>query len=97
MFRNIEEIPRIHQRYRSMIGHLTDGSARLPVVVAVDAMSLNPPLAIQRGEGTTLVLGAVAPIEGSDQQIIEYSTSSREFENWAKNNLHRAITDTFAV
>jgi hypothetical protein len=69
-FRSIEEIPRIIQRYRSMIGNLTDVSAGLPVVVAVDAMSLNPALAIQRGEGTNLVLGAVDTIEVSDQQLI---------------------------
>jgi methyl coenzyme M reductase gamma subunit len=79
-----------------MIGNLADGSARLPVILAVDAMRWNPALAFQRGEGTNRVLGAVDTIEVSDQQIIEYSTSSREFENWAKNNSHRAITDTFA-
>jgi hypothetical protein len=95
-FRNIEEIPRIIQRYRSLIGNLTDGSAKLPMVVAVDAMSLNPALAIQRGEGTNRVLGAVDTIEVSDQQIIEYSTSLRGFENEAKTNSDRAITDTFA-
>jgi hypothetical protein len=95
-FRNSEEIPRIIQRDRSMIGHLTEISTRLPVVVAVDAMSLNPALAIQRGEGMNRVLGAVDTIEVSDQQIIEYSTSSREFKKWAKNNSQSIITNTFA-
>jgi hypothetical protein len=81
MFRKIEEISRIIQRSRSMIGNLTDGSARLRAVVAVDATRLNPALAIQREEGTNLVLGAIDTIEVSDQRIIEYSTSLREFEN----------------
>jgi hypothetical protein len=79
-----------------VIGNQTDASARLPVIVAVDAMSLNPALAIQRGEGTNRVLGAIDAIEVFDPQIIEYSTSLREFEDWAKSNSHRAITDTFA-
>jgi hypothetical protein len=65
-FRKIEEIPRVIQRYRSLIGNLTDAFARLPVVVAVDAMSLNPALASQRGEGTNLVLGGIDTIKVSD-------------------------------
>jgi hypothetical protein len=93
-FRNIEEIPRTIQCCRSMIGNLRDASDRLPVVVAVDAMSLNPALAIQRGEGMNRVLVAVDTIEVSDQQMMKYSTSLREFENWAKTDSHRTITDT---
>jgi hypothetical protein len=94
-FRNIEEIPGIIQCWRSMIGNLTVVSARLPVVVAVDAMSLNPGLAIQKGETTNRVLGAVDTIEVSDSQIIEYSASLCEFENWGKTNSHNRITDIF--
>jgi hypothetical protein len=30
------------------------------------------------------------------QQLIEYSTSLREFENWAKNHSQNVIADTFA-
>jgi hypothetical protein len=96
-FRKIEEISRIIQRYHSLFGNLTDASARLPMMVAIDAIGLNPALAIQSGEGTDRVLAAVAAIKVSDQQIIEYSTSLRELENWAKNNSQNAITDTFAL
>jgi hypothetical protein len=99
MFHKIEEIPRIIQRSHSMIDDLTNGSARLTVVVVSDVMSLNPALtiAIQRREGRNLVLGAVDMTEVSDQQIIEYSTTLREFENWVKNNSQSPITDTFAL
>jgi hypothetical protein len=37
-FQKIEEIPRIVRPDDSMIGNLTDTSARFPVVVTVDAM-----------------------------------------------------------
>jgi hypothetical protein len=67
-----------------LIANLTDVSARLPVVVTVDAMSLNPVLTSQNGERMNRVLGAVDTIEVSDQQMIEYSTSLGEFENWTK-------------